>query len=708
MMVGLAASAVAIVGVTAYFSIVDDLADTARQRIETTVISEAGAVSRNLNMLRAQLSAQASNAFSATALEELTKWVEIGEGDRKSILEHFRSPSASADDRMKLTGEGHRHGYSWRHLPVHQTYLPLKKLLGYHDVILVSAAGRVVYSVRKGRELLERIDAPAWASSGVAKVHNALLDAKPDVQSFVDYAPQKHADGQSMAYIGQPVFENGDTAGATSSAPKRLGTLIFTIDADYVQQSLFYTSAKTEAVSLVVSQSGELLSQAGALPASLRPSDMKAFAGLRQGANGASYGNLTSTSNNALLIAGKQIDVGSGVSWTVGHVQSEAKAFSLRDDVLSSMIKFGLLAMIPVSLLAVLIGWSVSRPISDLARALSNIASGKLQDDVPAQNRRDEIGGISKAVHMMRQRLAQESADRERSQEEAAGDVALQRNLLMNDLADDIDRTIAAVATSVSASAEELNVTARELEAGAARGQESSSSVNRAAESAVSSMQSINHAVDELQRAVDLIDREVRLSDESAGAVGKLAEETGRIVEGLDRGARRVSDVVGLISSIAEQTNLLALNATIEAARAGDAGRGFAVVAAEVKELASQTAHATQEIASQIAGMNTATRSSVEAIASIQEAISELIAATRRSADTVSTQKQASHVIVADVARASQDISHIGEAVSMVSASSSQTSQSAQGVLNAAAELSQQSTLLKSRVDTFIAQVRSA
>ena len=130
-------------------------------------------------------------------------------------------------------------------------------------------------------------------------------------------------------------------------------------------------------------------------------------------------------------------------------------------------------------------------------------------------------------------------------------------------------------------------------------------------------MQSVAAATEELSHSVDEIGRQVQESNRIAEGAVLQAEQTDARIGKLSRAAQQIGDVVKLITAIAEQTNLLALNATIEAARAGDAGRGFAVVAAEVKSLASQTAKATDEISSHIAGMQDATQESVAAIKEI-------------------------------------------------------------------------------------------
>ncbi|MCJ2122846.1 PAS domain S-box protein [Methylobacterium sp. J-077] len=137
-------------------------------------------------------------------------------------------------------------------------------------------------------------------------------------------------------------------------------------------------------------------------------------------------------------------------------------------------------------------------------------------------------------------------------------------------------------------------------------------------------IQTVASGAEELAASVSEISAQVAQASEISGQAVDQARETHRIIAGLSASAAQIGEVVALIQSIAAQTNLLALNATIEAARAGEAGRGFAVVASEVKELANQTARATEQIGTQIAGSQEATRGAVEAIGSIQGTIVKL------------------------------------------------------------------------------------
>jgi methyl-accepting chemotaxis protein len=190
-------------------------------------------------------------------------------------------------------------------------------------------------------------------------------------------------------------------------------------------------------------------------------------------------------------------------------------------------------------------------------------------------------------------------------------------------------------------------------------------------------------------------------------AVGE-ADQTARLVQDLSAAVTKVGDVVGLISSIASQTNLLALNATIEAARAGEAGRGFAVVAAEVKELASQTARATDEISGQIGRIQGVTGQAVSAIGSITARIAEMNTVCTAIAAAVEEQGAATQEIVRNVAQAATGTSEVTINITGIAHASEETGVAASQVLVAASELSRQSEHLATEVSSFLNTVRAA
>ena len=172
--------------------------------------------------------------------------------------------------------------------------------------------------------------------------------------------------------------------------------------------------------------------------------------------------------------------------------------------------------------------------------------------------------------------------------------------------------------------------------------------------------------------------------------------------------AQRIGEVVKLINEIAAQTNLLALNATIEAARAGDAGKGFAVVASEVKNLASQTGRATQEIEQQIIEIQQQTRSVVGAIDGIGGTISRMNEIATSIAAAVEEQGAATAEIARTVSQAAGDSNQVNETIKTVTAAAGDSGVAAERMLSGAQGLAEEAGVLTREVDLFLAKVRAA
>ena len=179
-------------------------------------------------------------------------------------------------------------------------------------------------------------------------------------------------------------------------------------------------------------------------------------------------------------------------------------------------------------------------------------------------------------------------------------------------------------------------------------------------------------------------------------------------VQSLADAAQKIGEVVKLIADIAGQTNLLALNATIEAARAGEAGKGFAVVASEVKNLATQTAKATEDITAQVNAIQAATKDSVQAISGIGKTIGEINQIATAIASAVEEQGAATQEIARNVQQAAQGTHQVSANIGGVTAATGQTGQAASEVLGAADGLSKQAAALQAEIETFVVAIRAA
>ncbi|WP_404378941.1 protoglobin domain-containing protein [Caenispirillum salinarum] len=278
----------------------------------------------------------------------------------------------------------------------------------------------------------------------------------------------------------------------------------------------------------------------------------------------------------------------------------------------------------------------------------------------------------------------------------------------LNEHASKFENEVHAMVEIVAAAATELQSTSQNMAETADRTSSQSEVVASAADQAAGNVQTVASAAEELHASISEISRQVAEGNRISSEAVDEAERTNEMVNGLAAAAGKIGEVVKLINDIASQTNLLALNATIEAARAGDAGKGFAVVANEVKNLANQTARATEDISKQIGEVQGATEQAVSAIQGIGGTIGRISEITGAIAAAVEEQSAATQEIARNVQEASSGTTEVTSNISTVTEAATETGHAAGEVLTAARELSNQSERLKAQVDEFLHDIREA
>ncbi len=347
------------------------------------------------------------------------------------------------------------------------------------------------------------------------------------------------------------------------------------------------------------------------------------------------------------------------------------------------------------------------RPIGKITQTVNRLADGDMQAEVPVVNSRDEISEISKALTFFKEKLVE--VERLRLERAESDRIAQQeRRKGMLSLADDFEKRVGNVVNAVTQAAHGLDSEAQQLTRSAADGIVRVRSVVESSRDASNNLVAVAGASEELSSSINEIAQQISRAESAARSAVAQAGETNQKVHSLSEAAKRINDVVVMISSISSQTNLLALNATIEAARAGEAGRGFTVVAQEVKQLAAQTAKATEEIAQQITTIQEEIQGSVGAIAEIVKTIDSLNEVTVTIAAAVEEQGAATSEISQNVQRASGTVKVISDDTTVVSEAVEHTGHSSSLVQSAVSSLNEQAAVLKSQVEAFIKQVREA
>ena len=337
------------------------------------------------------------------------------------------------------------------------------------------------------------------------------------------------------------------------------------------------------------------------------------------------------------------------------------------------------------------------------AAALEDLSKGIIPENIEVRTR-DELSAIAEAIVTFKQQTLQVrqmkvEQERARQEGETEGRAKIERMVV------GFRNTVQSIVDTAATAAIEMRGSADEMAENAKQTGETSATVVGASEEASANVQTVAGAAEELSASVQEIGRQVESSSTVAQRAVAQVQETDKSVESLSDSAANIGRIVSLIQEIAENTNLLALNATIEAARAGDAGKGFAVVANEVKNLANQTATATQEIDRQVSEMRDSTAKAVQAIRMIGETINKMNDAVQTIASTAGEQGLATQEIAASVARATQETSEVSSLITGVAGTAKRTETQAHEVRNSAATLSDQVATLKSEVARFLEDV---
>ncbi len=387
--------------------------------------------------------------------------------------------------------------------------------------------------------------------------------------------------------------------------------------------------------------------------------------------------------------------------------RNEAEAAATIGQTSILLLINGALLLLTILACGLAVVFGINRPLGRAVNNVTQLTSHQLDVEIPAQNRRDEIGDLARGLETFRRALLEAErlhAEQEMIERRNAARLIEERAAI----AERFETSMGQLAARFVATSNEVQMAAQSLSAAAEETTRQAQTVSAAAADSLSNVQTVASATEELATSVQDICGKVTHSSEIATQAATHASQTDATIQQLMRSATGIGQVIELIKAIAAQTNLLALNATIEAARAGEAGRGFSVVAAEVKELAAQTAKATDDIHERITEIQSATTQTVDSISKISATIDDVQSISSAVASAVEQQGGATREIAQNTHRAAQRTEEVTLNIGGVSHAASNTGAASEQLMSLSKSLSVQAHQLKDEVGDFIAGLRAA
>jgi methyl-accepting chemotaxis protein len=681
--------------------------------------SRKAALDSYLGMIQQDLRSMSVNTMTEQSLTGFAKaFDEVSTSPLATLQALYITNNSNANgEKHLLDRASDQSAYSDLHGKVHPKFRTLLEERGYYDIFLVDTKGDVIYSVFKELDYATNLVSGEWRDSDLGVVfRDVMAKGGGGALSFTDFRPYApSADAPASFMAAQVKASNGNTIGA----------LIFQMPIGEINKIMQQTAGLGESgESYIVGKDFLMRSDSRFSEESTILKTKVETGTTKAGLNGETgLAEVADYRGIMVLSAHAPMDI-LGVNWAVMTEIDSSEAFAGVASIQKLSLIIGAGVLLVIGIIGFFLARTIATPMVNLTNAMTVLAGGDNTVDVPFQDRSDELGNMGSAVQVFKDnaiekvRLEAEEAEAverrskrekdERDREAADNAEAAARQERIDGLTSGFGDTVEEILGVVSAQSTEMEATAQSMSEIAKQTMDESVAVSSAAEEASASVQTVASAAEELSSSIGEISRQVTHSSEISSKAVSAANDTNATIRELAEAAQKVGDVVDLINDIAEQTNLLALNATIEAARAGDAGKGFAVVASEVKNLATQTAKATEDIGGQISQIQGTTDKAVSAIEEIGSTISEMNEIATAIAAAVEEQGAATGEISRNVQEAASGTESVSQSIVHVREASEQTGTASGDVLNTSRELAERFSTMQKEVETFLENIKKA